>query len=68
MCNLTSSFQMPTDLSDIWGWVDSLGNEYAIVGTNQGTSIFSLVNPSQPVEVFFEQGMYSIWRDIKTSW
>ena len=57
---------MPTDLSDIWGWVDSLGNEYAIVGTNQGTSIFSLVNPSQPVEVFFEQGMYSIWRDIKT--
>ena len=62
----TSSFQVPTDLSDIWGWVDSLGNEYAIVGTNQGTSIFSLVNPSQPVEVFFEQGMHSIWRDIKT--
>lgn len=62
----TSSFQLPTDLSDIWGWVDSLGNEYAIVGTNHGTSIFSLVNPSQPVEVFFELGMHSIWRDIKT--
>ena len=51
----TSSFQVPTDLSDIWGWVDSLGNEYAIVGTNQGTSIFSLVNPSQPVEVFLNK-------------
>ena len=25
---------------DIWGWVDSLGNEYAIVGTNYGTSFF----------------------------
>ena len=62
----TSSFQVPTDLSDIWGWVDSQGNEYAIVGTNEGTSIFSLANPSQPVEVFFEQGMNSIWRDIKT--
>ena len=37
----TSSFQVPTDLSDIWGWVDSQGNEYAIVGTNEGTSIFS---------------------------
>ena len=62
----TSSFQVPTDLSDIWGWVDSQGNEYTIVGTNEGTSIFSLANPSQPVEVFFEQGMNSIWRDIKT--
>ena len=62
----TSSFQVPTDLSDIWGWVDSQGNEYAIVGTNEGTSIFSLANSSQPVEVFFEQGMNSIWRDIKT--
>ena len=50
----TSSFQVPTDLSDIWGWVDSQGNEYALVGTNEGTSIFSLANPSQPVEVFFE--------------
>ena len=62
----TASFQVPTDLSDIWGWVDSQGNEYALVGTNEGTSIFSLANPSQPVEVFFEQGMNSIWRDIKT--
>ena len=51
----TASFQVPTDLSDIWGWVDSQGNEYALVGTNEGTSIFSLANPSQPVEVFFEQ-------------
>ena len=28
--------------------------------------LFSLANSSQPVEVFFEQGMNSIWRDIKT--
>ena len=62
----TSLFQVPTDLSDIWGWVDSQGNEYALVGTNEGTSIFDLSTPSQPNEVFFEQGMNSIWRDIKT--
>ena len=62
----TSSFQVPTDLSDIWGWVDDQGNEYAIVGTNEGTSIFDLSNPALPTEIFFEQGMNSIWRDIKT--
>jgi len=62
----TSSFQVPTDLSDIWGWVDDQGNEYAIVGTNKGTSIFDLSNPALPTEIFFEQGMTSIWRDVKT--
>jgi len=57
---------VPTELSDIWGWVDSLGNEYAIVGTNEGTSIFDLSDPTNPTEIFFEQGMHSTWRDIKT--
>ena len=61
-----SSFQVPSDLCDIWGWVDDQGNEYAIVGTNEGTSIFDLSNPAAPTEIFFEQGMNSIWRDVKT--
>jgi choice-of-anchor B domain-containing protein len=61
-----SSFQVPSDLNDIWGWVDNEGNEYAIVGTRQGTSVFDLSTPSEPVEVFFEQGLNSIWRDVKT--
>ena len=38
---------VPSDLNDIWGWVDSAGNEYAIVGTNDGTSIFDLSDPRQ---------------------
>ena len=70
MCNKLLTYQPVhfkcQQTSDIWSWVDSQGNEYAIVGTNEGTSIFSLANPSQPIEVFFEQGMNSIWRDIKT--
>jgi choice-of-anchor B domain-containing protein len=61
-----SSFMVPSDLNDIWGWVDSAGNEYAIVGTNEGTSIFDLSNPSFPQEVLFVQGMNSVWRDVKT--
>ena len=48
-----SSFMVPSDLNDIWGWVDSAGNEYAIVGTNEGTSIFDLSNSSFPHEVLF---------------
>lgn len=55
-----------TQASDIWGYVDDNGNEYAIVGLNNGTSIVSVCDPANPVEVFFEPGTFSIWRDIKT--
>ncbi|MDC3134150.1 choice-of-anchor B family protein [Bacteroidota bacterium] len=60
------SLIFPSFLSDIWGWVDSSGNEYAIVGTNDGTSIFDLSDPVNPQEVLFVQGTNSVWRDIKT--
>lgn len=53
------------DCSDIWGYVDQMGNEYAIVGNETGTSIVDISTPSNPVEVFFSQGTTSIWRDIK---
>jgi len=61
-----SSFVVPSELNDIWGWVDSSGNEYAIVGMNDGTSIIDLSDPLSPQEVLFVPGMNSIWRDIKT--
>lgn len=51
------------NLNDVWGYVDELGNEYAIVGTTKGTSIVDITNPSQPIEVFWLAGMESIWRD-----
>ena len=61
-----SDFMVPSELNDIWGWVDSSGNEYAIVGMNNGTSIIDLSDPLTPQEVLFVPGMNSIWRDIKT--
>ena len=61
-----SAFLVPSELNDIWGWVDSVGNEYAIVGMNDGTSIIDLSDPLNPQEVLFVPGMNSIWRDIKT--
>jgi choice-of-anchor B domain-containing protein len=51
------------NLNDVWGYVDELGNEYAIVGTSKGTSIVDVTNPSNPVEVFWLPGTESIWRD-----
>lgn len=53
-------------LNDIWGYTDEVGNEYALVGGEKGTSVVSLVDPTNPQEIFFEPGMSSIWRDLKT--
>jgi choice-of-anchor B domain-containing protein len=52
--------------NDIWGYVDPLGNEYALLGVRSGTSIIDLSNPSIPVEVAFIPATNSVWRDIKT--
>ncbi|MCB9335555.1 MAG: choice-of-anchor B family protein [Flavobacteriales bacterium] len=54
------------DNNDIWGYVDEFGNEYALVGLEAGVSVVDVTNPSSPNEVFWADGVYSIWRDIKT--
>jgi choice-of-anchor B domain-containing protein len=55
-----------TYLNDVWGYVDETGIEYALVGARKGTSVVSLATPENPVEVFWEPGMESVWRDLKT--
>ncbi len=54
-----------TKINDVWGYVDELGNEYALVGTENGVSIVNVNNPSNPYEVFWFPDMHSIWRDLK---
>lgn len=54
------------ELSDVWGYVDETGKEYALVGLYNGFSVVDVTNPQNPVEVYFEPGPNSIWRDIKT--
>lgn len=51
------------NLNDVWGYVDELGNEYAIVGTSKGTSIVNITDGANPQEVFWLAGTESIWRD-----
>ena len=53
--------------NDIWGYVDGSGNEYALLGVENGTSIVNVTDPANPVQVvFIPGGSTSAWRDIKT--
>ena len=64
---LIGSYEWPnTEGSDIWGWADGNGNEYALVGLNDGFSCVDVSNPSNPVEKFYIPDINSTWRDIKT--
>ena len=55
------------NLNDIWGYVDSAGIEYALVGLNSGVSVVDVsTDPAIPTEVFFAPGANSPWRDLKT--
>ena len=65
--NLLGTYDFPTTQgNDIWGWADSAGNEFALVGLRNGVSCVNVTNPSAPIEMFFIPDTYSIWRDIKT--
>ncbi len=54
------------DYANIWGYTDSLGREYAIVGCYTGTSIVEITNPTSPREVVFIPGATSDWHEIQT--
>ncbi len=53
--------------SSIWGYTDSLGVEYALLGTSEGVRIYSLEDPKNPIERKFIQGTSCSWRELKTS-
>ena len=67
IANLDYNVLHGTELNDVWGYEDELGNEYALVGAVKGTSVVDISTPSSPVEIFWEPGMQSIWRDLKTN-
>lgn len=66
--NITPIGNLPYNiiLNDIWGYVDSFGTEYALVGDQGGLSIVSLADPANPVEHTYINTSFSVWRDIKT--
>ncbi len=68
--NMSLLAQLPLngkgDGSDIWGYVDEMGNEYALVGMEDGVSVVDVTNATNPVEVFWVNGAQTMWRDLKT--
>jgi len=53
-------------LANIGGHVDTVGNEYALVGTQNGLDIVDVTVPSNPVIKFSVPGANSTWREVKT--
>lgn len=64
--SLVGSLSYGEDANDIWGYTDTAGTEYAIIGLRNGTSVVSLADPANPVQVGYVAGAASTWRDIKT--
>lgn len=52
--------------ANIWGHVDSLGNEYALVGASLGLSIVNVTDPDNPFEVAQIPGPNNLWKEVKT--
>src|SRR5437879_4566485 len=65
---LAGKLTYPTTLSNLWGFVDTLGNEYALIGAADGLSIVNVNNPSAPFQVAFVNGSQAgcEWREVKT--
>jgi choice-of-anchor B domain-containing protein len=56
----------PQAANDIWGHVDlNNGDEYAIIGLDNGVAVVNVTNPKNPTEVGTITGKTDIWRDIK---
>ncbi len=56
----------PKAANDIWGHIDlNNGDEYAIIGLDNGVSVVNVSDPSNPKEVGTISGKTDIWRDIK---
>ena len=54
--------------NDCWGYTDSTGNEYAILGSNWGTHFLNITDPTNPIEInsFIGKNSNVTWRDFKT--
>lgn len=53
------------NLANIWGYTAN-GNEYALVGAEDGMVIVDVTDPDDPQEIVQIPGPNSFWREIKT--
>ncbi|MBC14164.1 MAG: hypothetical protein CMM85_14490, partial [Rhodothermaceae bacterium] len=65
----TTGSSAPSAGNDIWGWTDPVtGNEYALMGTTNGTAFVDITDPANPIFLgkLPTNTSSSSWRDIKT--
>lgn len=54
--------------SNLTGYADTAGREYALVGTTQGLSIVDITNPATPTQLFLVPGAtgpQAAWREVR---
>jgi choice-of-anchor B domain-containing protein len=51
----------------VWHYVDSLNNEYALVGTKNGISIVDVTDPDTCVFILQVPGISNSWKEVKAS-
>ena len=54
-------------LAGCWHYVDSLGREYAIIGSSSGIVILDVTDPTSPDYLFQLPGLSSLWHEVKVS-
>ncbi len=63
---LGSQINYTDNVSDIWGYTDAVGNEYALVCLQTGLAVVDVTDPANPVELHFISGPNNTWRDVHT--
>lgn len=70
--NLTLLGHLPygnnVSLSNLTGYADTQGREYALVGTTQGLSIVNITDPTNPQQLFLvpgATGVSGLWREVR---
>jgi choice-of-anchor B domain-containing protein len=53
-----------TSAADMWGYVSPGGQEYAIIGLENGYGFVRVTDPANPVIVGFINGPSSLWHDV----
>ena len=63
---LQAQLSFSQELSDVWGYVDDMGREFALVGLSESVAIVDITTPTTPVLISQIAGPRTIWRDLKT--
>jgi choice-of-anchor B domain-containing protein len=65
----SDSYVYVSSTSSLWGWYDDMGNEVALIGTNQGLSFVDVTTPTNPKYLGTleppSNGGLSFWRDVR---